>query len=223
MEQQGQNFDNNIPLKKTVTRSDNFLVILLSILLVLASLIAVFFGLQKQKLANELQEIRNEKVVEIESTPNPTIDAMTGWETYANTEYNFSIKYPSNYKLLTNKESLYGWPNAVALIYSGGQSYDLPIEIWSDKNEYKQKYSTLDEKYITMVSILNNKYLTLVNLNENEIVDKIISTFKFTEPEATSSSLPVACTMEAKICPDGSAVGRSGPNCEFAPCPTPKP
>ena len=24
--------------------------------------------------------------------------------------------------------------------------------------------------------------------------------------------------MEARICPDGSAVGRSGPNCEFAPC-----
>ncbi len=31
----------------------------------------------------------------------------------------------------------------------------------------------------------------------------------------------VACTMEAKVCPDGSAVGRTGPNCEFAPCPTP--
>jgi hypothetical protein len=29
----------------------------------------------------------------------------------------------------------------------------------------------------------------------------------------------VGCTMEAKICPDGSAVGRSGPKCEFAPCP----
>ena len=28
-----------------------------------------------------------------------------------------------------------------------------------------------------------------------------------------------ACTMEAKLCPDGSAVGRTGPNCEFAPCP----
>ncbi|MFA6278666.1 MAG: hypothetical protein WCS97_00870 [Candidatus Paceibacterota bacterium] len=28
-----------------------------------------------------------------------------------------------------------------------------------------------------------------------------------------------ACTMEAKICPDGSAVGRTGPNCEFTPCP----
>lgn len=32
---------------------------------------------------------------------------------------------------------------------------------------------------------------------------------------------PVACTMEAKVCPDGSAVGREGPRCEFAPCPFP--
>ncbi len=32
----------------------------------------------------------------------------------------------------------------------------------------------------------------------------------------------VACTEEAKLCPDGSAVGRVGPNCEFAPCPEEK-
>jgi hypothetical protein len=30
---------------------------------------------------------------------------------------------------------------------------------------------------------------------------------------------PIVCTMEAKLCPDGSYVGRTGPNCEFAPCP----
>lgn len=30
----------------------------------------------------------------------------------------------------------------------------------------------------------------------------------------------IACTQEARLCPDGSAVGRSGPNCEFDPCPT---
>lgn len=30
---------------------------------------------------------------------------------------------------------------------------------------------------------------------------------------------PRACTMDAKLCPDGSAVGRTGPNCEFAECP----
>lgn len=37
--------------------------------------------------------------------------------------------------------------------------------------------------------------------------------------EVKNSQKPVACTEEAKICPDGSAVGRTGPNCEFAPCP----
>lgn len=31
---------------------------------------------------------------------------------------------------------------------------------------------------------------------------------------------PIACTMDAKICPDGSAVGREGPLCEFAACPS---
>ena len=30
---------------------------------------------------------------------------------------------------------------------------------------------------------------------------------------------PVACTQEAMLCPDGSYVGRAGPNCEFATCP----
>jgi hypothetical protein len=33
--------------------------------------------------------------------------------------------------------------------------------------------------------------------------------------------LSPACTQEAKVCPDGSTVGRSGPNCDFAECPTP--
>ena len=30
-----------------------------------------------------------------------------------------------------------------------------------------------------------------------------------------------ACTMEAKLCPDGTSVGRSGPDCSFAPCKLP--
>lgn len=30
---------------------------------------------------------------------------------------------------------------------------------------------------------------------------------------------PVMCTLEAMQCPDGSYVGRTGPNCEFSPCP----
>jgi hypothetical protein len=39
------------------------------------------------------------------------------------------------------------------------------------------------------------------------------------ETQAPPLVSEVFCTMDAKICPDGSGVGRVGPNCEFAPCP----
>lgn len=40
-----------------------------------------------------------------------------------------------------------------------------------------------------------------------------------------NSNKQIACTLEAKLCPDGSSVGRTGPKCEFAACPniTPTP
>lgn len=40
-----------------------------------------------------------------------------------------------------------------------------------------------------------------------------------TSPVAVVPDTPVACTEEAKVCPDGSSVGRSGPKCEFTDCP----
>ena len=47
------------------------------------------------------------------------------------------------------------------------------------------------------------------------IYDKSLFAQLFTKEQEK----PVACTQEAKVCPDGSAVGRTGPNCEFAQCP----
>lgn len=45
--------------------------------------------------------------------------------------------------------------------------------------------------------------------------------------QSTKNSVPVSitptevvCTEEAKICPDGTSVGRVGPNCEFEKCPS---
>jgi hypothetical protein len=44
--------------------------------------------------------------------------------------------------------------------------------------------------------------------------------------EAQNPNLPIEkqgiCTQEAKQCSDGSYVSRTGPNCEFAPCPEEK-
>jgi hypothetical protein len=36
--------------------------------------------------------------------------------------------------------------------------------------------------------------------------------------ETSSSPKHIMCTQEAKQCPDGTYVTRTGPNCEFAPC-----
>lgn len=43
----------------------------------------------------------------------------------------------------------------------------------------------------------------------------------FTDEEISTPTEPeeVFCTMDSKVCPDGSAVGRVSPTCEFAPCP----
>jgi hypothetical protein len=41
-----------------------------------------------------------------------------------------------------------------------------------------------------------------------------------TLPSTPDNGGGVVCTMEAKLCPDGSYVGRTGPHCEFAACPT---
>lgn len=47
----------------------------------------------------------------------------------------------------------------------------------------------------------------------------IVNAIASPEPQPS----PVACTQEAKLCPDGTSVGRTGPNCEFSDCPLPAP
>lgn len=55
-------------------------------------------------------------------------------------------------------------------------------------------------------------FLSRESNEKNEVITPT-PTVKTTIPEGK------ACTMEAKLCPDGSYVGRTGPNCEFAACP----
>ena len=38
---------------------------------------------------------------------------------------------------------------------------------------------------------------------------------------AATTTVGNTCTLEAKICPDGTSVGRTGPNCSFAACAAP--
>jgi hypothetical protein len=52
----------------------------------------------------------------------------------------------------------------------------------------------------------------------NNFYDQLLATFKFVPSTSLGVNPPVACTEEAKQCPDGSYVGRTGSNCAFAAC-----
>lgn len=47
----------------------------------------------------------------------------------------------------------------------------------------------------------------------------VVGIFSFIAFNPSPSLAPQACTEEAKVCPDGSTVSRTGPNCQFSPCP----
>ncbi len=113
------------------------------------------------------------------STAMPTIETSTvplNWKTYTSKKYHFQISYPPEYKALDDAENLYGWPHAVVLLYNGGQSYDIPIEVWDTADAYKQKYGTGNYKYV--VKQIGGKYITILNATDLESNEAVIQTFK---------------------------------------------
>lgn len=63
---------------------------------------------------------------------------------------------------------------------------------------------------------VNKKAVDNSKINFPDIVNNLpTSTTTKNNPPVIS---PIACTMDAKMCPDGSYVGRTGPKCEFV-CP----
>jgi hypothetical protein len=135
----------------------------------------------------------------------------------------------TNRKIDTSYNLTIGGEKVVKTIEGGGVYY----------------YIFIHNKVIYQISVSTTDFPSELS----KTIDQIVSTFKFLgqTPVATCKPRPScldatprclipetsdmcppaspappqkACTQEAKICPDGSSVGRTGPNCEFAPCPT---
>ncbi len=87
----------------------------------------------------------------------------------------FSLRHPENYKTATDS----AWKNSSIILYTGGQVYDLVVQVWNTEDEYKkffgETYSGLENMTIQKVG---NKIVTLLNQNNSEEVDKIIQSFK---------------------------------------------
>lgn len=52
-----------------------------------------------------------------------------------------------------------------------------------------------------------------------QVNGKLSGEFTLAADNTLPETSPVACTMDAKLCPDGSFVGRTPPSCAFAACP----
>ncbi len=68
--------------------------------------------------------------------------------------------------------------------------------------------------------IANNEINNPVTSSDEDIISDLKNDLE--ETSSPNKLDPVACPADAKQCPDGSYVGRTGPKCEFATCPAVK-
>ena len=254
---------------KTTPKQPNFLITLLSILLLISCLIAGFFAYQTQKLVKELTvyNLQSEETPIATSSPDPVVD----WKAYTNSELVFSFKIapilkypevivPSQSNSFSNREGISSpleltegdillestvYTNIdetslkkveVALSSNTGDILDQPFQPIGNIKKIKDLEnggSIFEESPISPKEA--NYYIAIwkndINIHVlkmfamKDILNKSKTSFEQMTVSYTFTSSPnlTACTMEAKVCPDGSAVGRSGPKCEFEACPTTSP
>ena len=106
---------------------------------------------------------------------NPQPAVPDGWLTYQNTQYGFEISYPPEFQVLDDQDSLYGWPNAVVLLYNGGQSYDIAIQVWDSPADLDANYP--NEARIQTVNV-NGKIISLFDITQQPENAAVIATFK---------------------------------------------
>ncbi len=95
--------------------------------------------------------------------------------TYKNAKYGFGISYEKPYRVLEDKDSLSGYPKAIALVYGGGQAYDIVIEVWNSKAEYEKEYKT--RLADLTVHEVNGKFITFLDMTKESNNKEIIQSF----------------------------------------------
>lgn len=77
-------------------------------------------------------------------------------------------------------------------------------------------YLTTVTRFSKFLALILFILLPILGFSYGRHYQNRINNFKTIFPSPPEGT---ACTLEAKLCPDGSAVGREPPDCEFAPCP----
>jgi hypothetical protein len=112
------------------------------------------------------------------ASPSPTAAATPASDllTYKNFQYGFEISYPKTYQPLTAKSDLSGYPNGVLLLYTGGQAYDVVVEVWSTKAAYETAYGPRVKDLTVLES--GGKFITALDNTSTSENKEVIKTFK---------------------------------------------
>ena len=135
---------------------------------------------QGQGIAQEWYDTFNTLLSTIElTTPASPSPVPVSRPSYKNEVYGFELIYPSSFRLQTSKEDLYGYPHGIALLYSGGQVYDVVIEVWDSPSEYQAEYAgrLADLKVITS----QGKYITFLNNAASPESQAVIDSVKLSQ------------------------------------------
>lgn len=148
-------------------------------------------------------------VISISTSTNNTVD----WKTYTDTQYGFEFKYPPTFEILQVQTEAF---NDLVQIAISPVKYDNSNTIWTlIINRDNCNTDNRAGRFCLKNGDLSYNFTCQhdnVGVYDYSQFNKFITTLKFITLD------PVACTMDAKMCPDGTYVGRSGPNCEFV-CP----
>lgn len=108
----------------------------------------------------------------ISATPVINTTAML----YKNDTYGFELQYEKPYRVLTDADNLSGWPHGIALIYAGGQAYDIVIQSWATESAYKEEY----KNRLSDVKVINHNglFITVLDNTKEPGNQKIIDSIR---------------------------------------------
>jgi hypothetical protein len=237
-----------IPKTPQVKENSPIATTSVAIFILLALGAIVFLYYQNQQLKNMLANYQSQPTAS--PTPTATADPTVNWKTYTDSGFSFkypsemsiSTSSAANVSYLATadfKIGESGYQIQITKVTSNIQTIDKFEQIAPNTPEQtfldKQSVMTINGNQVVVRtykdawSVYKKYYVYSPKLavilqgtgQDHTIFDQILSTFKFINPTASPSGIPVACPQLAKQCPDGSYVSPTGPNCEFAPCPTP--
>jgi endonuclease YncB( thermonuclease family) len=121
-----------------------------------------------------------------------------------------------NREVRVEKEDVDKYGRTVGHIYLGDIDINLLMISQGGAWAYRQYLGPKDQGFIAAEDAARKDRAGLWALQDDQIMPPW--EWRHGGKEATAPAA-VVCTMDAKLCPDGSSVSRTGSNCEFAACP----